>query len=96
VSNAIKYTDEGSVVLRARRIEGEGHCEVTITDTGIGIPKEDLPHIFERFYRTDKSRSRATGGSGVGLTIAAAIVQAHGGTLRAKSDSTGSCFTVVI
>jgi signal transduction histidine kinase len=96
VSNGVKYTDEGGVVLRGRQLESEGQCEVTVTDTGIGIPREDLPHIFERFYRTDKSRSRATGGSGVGLTIAAAILRAHGGTVRAESGGEGSVFTVII
>jgi signal transduction histidine kinase len=102
LSNAVKYTDKGGVVLRGRRLDRLSHpdytqrCEVTVADTGIGIPSEDLPHIFERFYRTDKSRSRATGGSGVGLTIAAAIVQAHGGTVRAESGDGGSIFTVII
>ena len=95
LSNAVKYTDEGGVVLRGRQLDAE-HCEVTVTDTGIGIPADDLPHIFERFYRTDKSRSRATGGSGVGLTIAAAILRAHGGTVRAESGAGGSTFTVVM
>jgi signal transduction histidine kinase len=102
LSNAVKYTDAGGVVLRGRRLDRLSHsdytqrCEVTVADTGIGIPSEDLPHIFERFYRTDKSRSRATGGSGMGLTIAAAIVQAHGGTVRAESGGEGRAFTVII
>jgi signal transduction histidine kinase len=61
--------------------------EVAIADTGIGIPENDLPHIFERFYRTDKSRNRSTGGAGIGLTIAAAIVAAHRGTMSVASNA---------
>ena len=61
----------------------------------MGIPEEALGHIFERFYRADKSRSRATGGSGLGLSIVHALVQENGGTLRAESQvGVGSCFTV--
>jgi signal transduction histidine kinase len=73
-----------------------GQCLVSITDTGIGIPQDDLPHIFERFYRSDKSRSRSTGGAGIGLTIAAAIVRAHGGFIEAKSGEMGTVFSVVL
>jgi signal transduction histidine kinase len=61
--------------------------EVSVADTGIGIPEDDLPHIFERLYRSDKSRSRSTGGAGIGLTIAAAIVHAHGGSIGAENRS---------
>jgi histidine kinase len=62
---------------------------MTVTDTGIGIPAEHLPHIFERFYRVDKSRSRAGGGSGIGLTIAKHLVEAHGGRIWAESAGAG-------
>jgi signal transduction histidine kinase len=101
VSNAIKYTDGGGITISGRQFQdktGLLRCEVAISDTGIGIPKEDLPHIFERFYRTDKSRSRATGGSGIGLTIAAAIVKAHGGVITAEAggDGKGSVFRVTL
>jgi signal transduction histidine kinase len=101
LSNAVTYTDRGSVTLRARRREqntgNDARWEFTVADTGIGIPREDLPHVFERFYRSDKSRNRRTGGSGVGLTIAAAIVKAHGGEISAESDGdSGSVFRVVI
>jgi signal transduction histidine kinase len=98
LSNALKYTDKGSIDICVNPInEGGGSIppggsrgwEVTIADTGIGIPEEDIPHIFERFYRSDKSRSRSTGGAGIGLTIAAAIVAAHGGTISAEKRSGG-------
>ena len=61
--------------------------EVSVTDTGEGIPAEDLPNIFERFYRVDKSRTRATGGSGLGLTVAKRLVEAHGGKIEVQSES---------
>jgi len=57
-----------------------------VTDTGEGIPAEELPNIFERFYRVDKSRTRATGGSGLGLTIAKSLVEAHGGKIEVQSE----------
>ena len=92
VSNAVNYTDSGSVMIEAS--EEDGVCRVKITDSGIGIQDKDLSHIFERFYRSDKSRSRSTGGVGIGLTIALAIVKAHGGSIRASSGGAGSVFTV--
>lgn len=70
---------------------------LAVRDTGAGIPAEDLPHIFERFYRADVSRSRGTGGFGIGLSIARAIVRAHGGNIRAQSAlGKGSVFTVTL
>jgi signal transduction histidine kinase len=101
LSNGVKYTDRGTVTVTARPLgepEGNGQrWEVTVADTGIGIPAEDLPRVFERFYRSDKSRNRRTGGSGIGLAIAAAIVKAHGGEIRAGSGpGGGSVFRVVI
>lgn len=100
LSNAVKYTDRGRITLSVARAEIPGPVwEVTVADTGMGIPEKDIPHIFERFYRSDKSRNRATGGAGIGLTIAAAIVHAHGGIIRAESKTgegadTGSVFHI--
>lgn len=96
LSNAIKYTPKGgSILIEAQDTEVSGFLRVK--DSGIGISKEELPLIFERFYRTDKSRSRMTGGAGIGLTIARSIVSAHGGTITAESEvNAGSCFTVTI
>ncbi len=75
----------------------ESFAEVRILDTGMGIDKEDLPYIFERFYRTDKSRTRASGGSGIGLAIVKAIVEAHRGDIRVDSEpGKGSTFIVIL
>jgi len=92
LDNAIKYTPKGgSVTLTAR--EDQDQAVVTIKDTGIGISDEEIPHIFERFYRGEKSRSQA--GNGLGLTLARAFVRAHEGTLTATSSTGGgSTFTM--
>ena len=84
ISNAEKYTlREGVVEVR---VKGTSEfTKISVKDTGIGIQADDLPHIFERFYRADRSRSRLTGGSGIGLTISKAIVEAHGGKIEARS-----------
>lgn len=96
VSNAIKYSNDGSivrVVIEDAKDSGIIHVE----DSGIGIPQEDLKRIFERFYRTDKSRNRKTGGAGIGLTIAKTIVQAHKGKLTVESEEgKGSRFTIIL
>jgi signal transduction histidine kinase len=92
VGNALRHTPAGGKVqVQARRLR-EG-VEVCVRDTGEGIRTEDLPHIFDRFYRSEKSRSRATGGSGLGLAIARGIVRAHGGEIRADSQPGDTCFT---
>ncbi|MDR2479700.1 MAG: ATP-binding protein [Treponema sp.] len=93
LSNAVKYTDSGSIKVGIVPVNS-GHWEISIADTGIGIPEGDISRVFERFYRSDKSRSRSTGGTGIGLAIAAAIVHAHGGTISAESSGRGSVFRV--
>jgi signal transduction histidine kinase len=92
LGNALLYTPApGTVTLSASNVPTSQGGEVLfqITDTGIGIAPEHLPHIFERFYRVDKSRSRAAGGSGIGLTIAQALVELMGGRIWAESAGTG-------
>jgi signal transduction histidine kinase len=71
------------------RTTATGEVVVEVRDTGVGIPAEHMPHIFERFYRVDKSRSRALGGSGIGLTVARAAVEAMGGRIWAESEGDG-------
>jgi signal transduction histidine kinase len=88
IGNALQYTQPGGTVTISVRMKGDNML-VCISDTGIGISAEDLPHIFTRFYRVDKSRSRAGGGSGIGLTIAKYLVEAHGGRLTVFSEGLG-------
>jgi len=97
MGNALQYTPPGGTVrVEARR--DDNIVRVVVQDTGIGIPAEHLSHVFERFYRVDKSRSRAGGGSGIGLTIARHLVEAHGGEIRAQSagQDRGSTFTFTL
>ena len=84
VSNALRFTPAGGSVTISARREGP-HVEVRVRDTGEGIPPQDLPYIFDSFYRGEKSRSRATGGAGLGLAIARGIVLAHGGDIQVES-----------
>jgi len=94
LDNAVRYTPSPGTVSISLRREGQ-MAVVAITDTGVGIPAEDIPLIFERFYRVDKSRSRAEGGSGLGLAICRHITEAHGGMIEVESEvGTGSTFSV--
>ena len=86
VDNAVKYTPEnGWVTVRARALD-DGRVELMVRDTGVGIPRADLPRITERFYRVDKARSRELGGTGLGLAIVKHLVLAHGGDLAIESE----------
>ena len=96
LDNGIKYNREGGSVTVSARPEGE-IVRVDVTDTGIGIPEEDLPRIFERFYRVDKARSRQLGGTGLGLAIVKHIIQAHGGEVSVRSElQKGSTFSFTL
>jgi len=96
LDNAVKYTNEGGKIT-IDVFEKDDFVQVDITDTGIGIPEEDLPRIFERFYRVDKARSRQLGGTGLGLSIVKHIVLAHGGKVWVKSKlGSGSTFSFTI
>jgi two-component system sensor histidine kinase SenX3 len=94
LENAVRYTpDGGEITVAVATLEGV--AEITVTDTGIGIPSRDLSRIFERFYRADAARSRETGGTGLGLSIVRHIAEAHGGSVRCRSVlGSGSTFTV--
>ena len=96
MGNALRHTPAGgSVQVRAFPVTGQ--VQVEVADTGEGVSAEDLPHVFERFYRGEKSRSRATGGSGLGLSISKGIVEAHGGRVWVEStpgEGARFCFTV--
>jgi signal transduction histidine kinase len=107
ITNAIKYTPEGGQVEMTLSLRNNNEVGFAVRDTGVGIAAVDLPHIFDRFWRADKARSRRLaadlrgtgerGGFGLGLAIAQWIAQAHGGTLTAQSRlGRGSIFTVLL
>ncbi len=94
MDNAAKYTPEGGSI-RAELSSGGGVAIASVSDTGIGIDRQDLPRVFDRFWRADKARSREGGGAGLGLSIAKWIVDAHGGSISAQSElGDGSTFTI--
>jgi signal transduction histidine kinase len=86
LENAVAHTGKGDTITVAAK-QRDRLVEISITDTGEGIPAEELPNIFERFYRVDKSRTRATGGTGLGLTITKRLVEAHGGRIEVQSEA---------
>jgi signal transduction histidine kinase len=96
IENAIKYTPSGGAVtvLTWRR---DAEVGVTVSDTGPGIPPEDLDHVFDRFFRVDEARRRTSGGSGLGLAICREIVEAHGGRIWVESEAgRGSAFSLAL
>ena len=96
VENALRYTNEGGRVTLCSRLSGE-QVELTIADTGIGIPAEHIPHLFERFYRVDRARLRVETSTGLGLPIVKQVAEAHGGEVRVTSQlGAGSTFTVLL
>jgi heavy metal sensor kinase len=95
VSNAVKYTPEGGRVTLGLACVNE-FARVAVSDTGAGIPPDELPYIFDRFYRVDKARSRAMGGAGLGLSIAQRIAHLHGGRIEAMSDGEGKGTTFCV
>jgi signal transduction histidine kinase len=96
LANAVAHTPPGGTVTVAARGAGDG-VEVAVTETGPGIPPEHLPHVFDRFYRADPARARATGGAGLGLAIVKQLVEAHGGRVRAdRARGGGAVVTVTL
>ncbi|NRD12671.1 cell wall metabolism sensor histidine kinase WalK [Pediococcus acidilactici] len=94
MNNAVKYSPDGGVIT-CRLVETHNHVIMSITDQGLGIPKEAISHVFDRFYRVDKARSRAQGGTGLGLAISKEVVQMHGGRIWVESrEGEGSTFYI--
>jgi two-component system, OmpR family, sensor histidine kinase BaeS len=96
LDNALRHTPDGGSVRIAAEHGDHGRVELTVTDSGAGIEADHLPYVFDRFYRVDTARDREHGGSGIGLAIAKALVEAHGGTIRAESAGAGRGATFVI
>ena len=96
LSNAINCTEAGGTIVLRAGLESDRALAISIIDDGIGIDAADLPHVFDRFYRTDQSRSRGIGGTGLGLAITRAIVEAHSGTIAVTSDGLGQGVAVTL
>jgi signal transduction histidine kinase len=96
LSNAFKFTErDGSVTLAVEQLDG--HLQVEVRDSGAGIPNEQLPHIFQKFYQASNQQASSEGGTGLGLAIAKEIVEAHGGTIGCESTpGVGTTFTIVL
>jgi len=97
VSNSIKYTPQGGHITLSARMQDERLLQIVVRDDGMGIPKNDVPRLFERFYRVDKARSREKGGTGLGLAIAKEMVEAHRGSIRLESElDKGTIVTILL
>jgi signal transduction histidine kinase len=97
LANAVKFNRRGGEVRASARAAGDGAVQIAISDTGIGIPSQDLPRIFERFYRVDKARSRQVGGTGLGLSIVKHVVEGMQGRIQVESQlGRGSTFTITL
>lgn len=96
LSNAIAYTPDGGTIAIGYKTAADGRREIWVEDNGTGVPQEELPNLFERFYRVDKSRSKKTGGMGIGLSITKAIVEMHGGRIYARNREGGGARFIMI
>ncbi len=97
IGNSVKYTQDGGKIEVSLKKSDKDEAVVVISDNGMGIPKEDLPRLFERFYRVEKSRSSDAGGTGLGLSIAKEIIDAHGGEIKVESaEGEGTTTTITI
>ena len=96
IRNAIRFTPEGGIILVGADLDGD-QVAFTVRDTGIGMAPEDLPRVFDRFYRSDSSRNRKSGGAGLGLAIAKELIEQMGGTIAVESEiNEGSVFTICL
>ncbi len=96
ISNAVKFSPQGGKITISVE-QSEGEVKISVADTGMGIPKKDLPHIFERFYRVDNTFVQRIGGTGLGLAIVKYIIESHGGKIWAESEvGKGSTFSFTL